>query len=376
MMNDALMQMKSRLNNTKHRLTGIPHRALFFPTLLRTALLVGALAFVNVPQTQAQNAEQRASLPDAFEAVSPETILGDNDLLSNYYYIQFYIPKGEAQEYFYLADRGEGNPMRTKDFIPFAKNIQWYIEKISDNEFRLRSGDNNYVYFDYTDDVFKCTSNQGNASRLTYREHKDGGYEIQLVSNPEGTANSSNRSMRNNNGGNGWAIINRVNNDNARACLRFAKLKDERVAYIIFYQDPTYTSKGEYVEPNSEIYNNRDWFTQRHYLTYSDTGDNTWTSVITNGDMSGDDVTSFRVGAAATQPATIKEGVGRMGGRGVEVTSIAGQTQIWSTQFFVCANAVIGTQKVHVEFDYKANRAVEGIRAQAQNDPGNWISAP
>ena len=120
-------------------------------SLLRTVLLLGAVALFNILPTQAQE------IPDAFDTVDPADILADNTLLNDYYYIQFYIKKGDANEYFYLADRGDGNRMRTKDFIPFAKNIQWKLVKTSDNQYKLQSGDNNYVYFDYSDNVFKCT---------------------------------------------------------------------------------------------------------------------------------------------------------------------------------------------------------------------------
>ena len=79
-------------------------------TLLRTALLLGAMILVNT-QAQAQ-----AQLPDAFETVDPSNALrnegdeGDND----YFYIQFY----EGMIRSYLADRGATNILRSKDFIP------------------------------------------------------------------------------------------------------------------------------------------------------------------------------------------------------------------------------------------------------------------
>ena len=68
--------------------------------ILRTALLFGVLAFVNV-SAQAQTLAQREQMPDAFETRDPVTRL--NDMLDNnqYYYIQFYGGDGDRM---FLAD--------------------------------------------------------------------------------------------------------------------------------------------------------------------------------------------------------------------------------------------------------------------------------
>lgn len=347
-------------------------------SLLRTVLLLGVVALFNILPTQAQE------IPDAFETVDPADILADNTLLNDYYYIQFYIKKDDAlntYEYFYLADRGDGNPLRTKDFIPFAKNIQWKLVKTGDNQYKLQSGENNYVYFDYSTSVnlFKCTSNSSDASILTYRKRSDGGYEIMLTDVPSGITNPERTCMQNNNGGNGWAQVSRMNKDNARVCLRFAKLKTTNVAYIIFYQDPTYDSKGNYVDGNSETYNGRDWFTQRHYLTYSGTGAEDWASVITNGNLSGSDVSCFYkkeqgIDTGSPVSATIVDGVGRMGSRGFVIQSSADATQDWDTQFFVRSNETfsVGTV-VHLEFDCKASKSA-AVSIQGHNEPGDYVN--
>ena len=347
-------------------------------TLLRTALLLGVAVFVNIQQVKAQE------MPDAFETVDPADILADNTLLNDYYYIQFYIKKDNAlntYEYFYLADRGDGNPLRTKDFIPFAKNIQWKLVKTGDNQYKLQSGENNYVYFDYSTSVnlFKCTSNSNDASILTYRKRSDGGYEIMLTDVPTGITNPERTCMQNNNGGNGWAQVSRMNKNNARVCLRFAKLKTTNVAYLIFYQDPTYDSKGNYVDGNYETYSNRDWFTQRHYLTYSGTGAEDWASVITNGNLSGSDVSCFYkkeqgIDTGSPVSATIVDGVGRMGSRGIVIQSSADATQDWDTQLFIRSNETfsVGTV-VHLEFDCKASKSA-AVSIQGHNEPGDYVN--
>ena len=78
--------------------------------MLRTALLLGALAFVNTQEIQAQT----AGLPDAFETMDPGDIIGDG----NYYYIQFY--EGSVRSY--LTDCGVNKRARAKDLYeqPFV----------------------------------------------------------------------------------------------------------------------------------------------------------------------------------------------------------------------------------------------------------------
>jgi len=334
-------------------------------SLLRTALLLGVLAFVN---TQAK--AQIAGLPDAFETMdltANPSIIGDN----NFYYIQFFDGDERSMTRCYLSDQGAGNNLRSKDYLPFAKNIQWTLVSAGGSNFYLKSGLNNFVKLEGTN--YKSTNNQGEATLLTVYKMPDGShYEISTVANP---ANAMYRDR-----GRVWTdiidgshIYDHQDHHMTRCYLRIARLKDN-IAHIIYYQDP------QGFDANGEYRGGKEGFAKRHYLTSSGTGaqegTNNWTSVITNGDMSGEDATSFRTGNAASQPAPIKDGVGRMNGRGVEITSAAGQLQIWSTQFFVLANQTIGKKTVHMEFDYKANRAVSGIRAQAQNGPGNWISAP
>ena len=343
-------------------------------TLLRTALLLGALAFVNM-QSQAQSLVD--NMPDAFET---RDVIARPEMIGNglYYYIQFFDGDESGMNRSYLSDQGAGYVLRSKDYLPFAKNIQWRLVSTGTaNQFYLQSALGNYVKME--NGKYLSTTDFGEATPLTAYKADDGShYEI---STAENTANAMYRDR-----GRVWTeIIDASHNydhkdhNMSRCFLRFAKLKDN-IAHIIYYQDPIYNNQGNVADANGEYRGGAEGFGKRHYLTYSGTGaqseTSNWTSVITNGDMSGDDATSFRTGAAASQPATIKDGAGRMGGRGVEIVSAEGQSNIWSTQLFVCANTVIGTKNVHIEFDYKANRAVDGIRAQAQNGPGNWISAP
>ena len=67
-------------------------------TLLRSALLLGAMAFVNT-QTQAQTLEQWAEMPDAFETVDPTTVDWSQE---PYFYIQF----NEGDVHSFLGEYG------------------------------------------------------------------------------------------------------------------------------------------------------------------------------------------------------------------------------------------------------------------------------
>ena len=71
-------------------------------------------------------------MPDAFETMDPATVIGDG----NYYYIQFRF----NNDITYLSDQGTGNALRSKDYIPFAKNLQWtFVSTGTSNQFKLRS---------------------------------------------------------------------------------------------------------------------------------------------------------------------------------------------------------------------------------------------
>ena len=328
-------------------------------TLLRTALLLGALILVN---TQAK--AQIAGMPDAFETMdltANPSIIGNEQ----YYYIQFFDGDENSMTRCYLSDQGAGNNLRSKDYLPFAKNIQWTLVSAGGSNFYLKSGLNNFVRLDGTN--YKSTNNQGEATPLTVYKMPDGShYEISTAAN---TANAMYRE-----GGRVWTNIidgshNYAGKDHnmSRCYLRIARLKDN-VAHIIYYQDPVYNN-GVVADANGEYRGGREGFAKHHYLTYSNTGaqeqTNNWTSLITNGDMTGTDVSSFYIGE--NQPATIEDESGRMGSRGIVVNSAANQEETWSTQFFVQASEVIGRRTVHLEFDYKANRN-NNIQVQAKTD--------
>jgi hypothetical protein len=99
-----------------------------------------------------------------------------------------------------------------------------------------------------------------------------------------------------------------------------------------------------------------------------------WVSLITNGDLSGNDVTSFWTknedgGAIA---AVINESAGRMNGRGIKVTTKDEAGTDWGTQFFIKSSEPLKEgQKLHIEFDYRADRPQEAA-TQVHRNPGDY----
>ena len=226
-------------------------------SLFRTALLLSALAFTNVQQTQAQTAEQRATMPDAFETMDPATVIGDGQ----YYYIQFYF----GSDITYLSDQGSGNAMRSKDYIPFAKNLHWTLVSTGTaNQFKLKSLIGNWAYLD--NGIYKSSNSEATSTTFTFYSRNDGGYEI-------GPTTDTGHTMAGNSNGKIWVDIWNNTKGNARSCLRIAKLKSN-VAHIVYWQETIRDNNNNPVEPNTDTRGHSAGFTTHHYLTYSGTDNN------------------------------------------------------------------------------------------------------
>ncbi len=101
-----------------------------------------------------------------------------------------------------------------------------------------------------------------------------------------------------------------------------------------------------------------------------------WTSLISNGNLAGDDVANFfskEAPAGEPSPSVITPGAGKNGSRGITVQSADSPAQGWDTQFFIRFNEKLpeGT-KLHVEFDYKADKNASAS-TQSHTEPGNYI---
>jgi len=99
-----------------------------------------------------------------------------------------------------------------------------------------------------------------------------------------------------------------------------------------------------------------------------------WKSLITNGDLTGDDVTSFwtKNEDGAAIPAVRVADVGRFGGPGIKVVTKDGATNDWGTQFFIKSSEKLKEgQKLHIEFDYRGERAQKAA-TQVHRAPGDY----
>ena len=103
-----------------------------------------------------------------------------------------------------------------------------------------------------------------------------------------------------------------------------------------------------------------------------------WTSIINNGNMQGDDVSSFRarIYPDTSEPvpnAEITDGVGKDESRGIMVKATEKHANAWDNQFFVRFNEALpaGT-RYKISFDYKADAAAK-VSTQAHAEPGDYI---
>ncbi|MGX8696146.1 MAG: hypothetical protein ACSW8D_07175, partial [Prevotella sp.] len=100
-----------------------------------------------------------------------------------------------------------------------------------------------------------------------------------------------------------------------------------------------------------------------------------WISEIQNGNLAGDDVSNF---VAKEYPSTeavgaaIVAGAGKNGSRGIVVKSQDKVSEAWDSQFWIVVNENLpeGT-KLHVEFDYKADKA-GSVGTQSHGAPGAY----
>ena len=338
-------------------------------SLLRTALLLGVSAIFNIQPTLAQT----EGLPDAFETIDPATAIGDTQ---NWYYIQFYdgADQYNITDRSYLSDQGgSDHTARTKDYLPFAKDIQWQLEDAGNNQFYLKSRNGYYIHLDGT--TYKCGSTK-TALSITKRAEQygvnkaGGGWDISTSSTATTAMTRQDKKV--------WAnIIDGTHNSHRYPFtrLRVAKLK-ENITHIIYYQDPIYKEgQSTPVNPNTDTRADAAGYTTHHYLTYSGTNSisdfDNWTSVITNGNLNGSDMSCFYVRAnGVTQHVIPSAGYD---GNGISIVSAANQEHDYDTQLFIKSNVALpkGT-RIHVSFNYQAAGVGSdvSVSAYAQGDPG------
>ena len=103
-----------------------------------------------------------------------------------------------------------------------------------------------------------------------------------------------------------------------------------------------------------------------------------WMCLITNGDLESYDVRNYwskEAPATTIVGATIDDGAGKNGSRGIVVKSQDKVSQAWDTQFWIKLDEFLpaGT-KLYVQFDYRANKAAK-VSTQAHGEPGAYHGA-
>lgn len=107
----------------------------------------------------------------------------------------------------------------------------------------------------------------------------------------------------------------------------------------------------------------------------------TWKSLISNGDLEGEDNTSFWTkiwedefgNETPIVNSTIVDGAGVDGGRALQMTATEWHQNAWDNQFWVRASQPLKQNDIYrVKFDYKAD--ISGaVSTQIHNEPGSWV---
>ena len=100
-----------------------------------------------------------------------------------------------------------------------------------------------------------------------------------------------------------------------------------------------------------------------------------WVSVISNGNLAGDEVVNFftKENSGDPIPAVITPGAGKDNSRGIVINTPDNPSTDWDAQFFILANENIPAgRKIHVEFDYMATQEA-GFDTQSHAAPGDYI---
>lgn len=153
----------------------------------------------------------------------------------------------------------------------------------------------------------------------------------------------------------------------------------------IYFDDVTCKEKGSDVEmiPNGSFDENdisawsANWNGPTFKIEGVAAGPSTYMAdLIDNGDMEGADAKNFcKKENSGSFEYIITDGVGKDGSRGVKIASKGGQATAWESQFWIVSNEVLHIgDKIHVEFDYRADGGSAGtnVDTQAHFGPGEY----
>jgi len=99
--------------------------------------------------------------------------------------------------------------------------------------------------------------------------------------------------------------------------------------------------------------------------------------VLENGDLEGEETSNYMVKvypSSAIVPATLTEGAGKDGSKGLKIDAPKKVSQDWDSQFWILLpyESVPAGTSIKVKFDYKASAAAS-VDTQTHEAPGNYI---
>ena len=99
--------------------------------------------------------------------------------------------------------------------------------------------------------------------------------------------------------------------------------------------------------------------------------------VLENGDLEGEETSNYMVKvypSSAIVPATLTEGAGKDGSKGIKIDAPKKVSQDWDSQFWIQLpyESVPAGTSIKVKFDYKASAAAS-VDTQTHEAPGNYI---
>lgn len=153
----------------------------------------------------------------------------------------------------------------------------------------------------------------------------------------------------------------------------------------VIVENPTPVTIGSYTFSNRKnatlivpkgcigAYANADYW--KEFKGIVEAGEVVITELVTNGNLEGSDVSCFfsKERNGDKEPATIVDGAGVNNSRSIVITSTAGGTDAWDTQFYIRLKKSLpaGTEFA-ISFDYKASADVS-INSQSHNEPLQYI---
>ena len=261
----------------------------------------------------------------------------------------------DSYPYYWMGDKDGDDPLQ-----PFFCN-QTAVVEIADGALRIANNqvqENNYSLQPFVLDWFNTTEGEDYVIRVWLKAEMDGSANLSI-----GTWGTS-----------------------GNATLEF-KQSDDFVMYSVNHTAAvTSTKNDEHIlwqmgSTVGTVYIQKIQILQigEDKPTLSSWG--TWKSLISNGDLEGDDNTCFwtkiweddKKNDSPILNSTIADGVGVDDSRGLTMTATDWHENAWDNQFWIRANQPLKQNDVYrVKFDYKAEISAT-VSTQIHNEPASWV---